>query len=412
MVERGAWRRRALCHHSTMFGRPGSIQLARIFGIRVGVDFSWFIVLFLVIFWLSGSFRTTLGSSDTTAYLAAVASALLLFASIVVHELGHALAARRHGVDVAGITISPLGGFALMSRESRTPREELEIAGAGPLATLLIIVVSVLVGFALVGPHRFVDAALLANGTDVTPVLLTIGFLVTMNVIVLVFNLIPAYPLDGGRILRALVWRVTGDRNRGTRVAARSGQAFSIVLIGGGLWITVGLASLLGIWFVFVGLMIGGAARALLAQTALTEQLEDVRVGDIMDADPVSVPAELPAAQALDEFFLRYRWPWFPVVDAAGRFVGVLREEGARHAVEDGNTRGDETGVLVRELMEADEGRFRIDEDQSLRALLDADGLRTLGAMMVLDGGGVLRGVVTLGRLRRALRAAVGGRQL
>jgi hypothetical protein len=226
-----------------------------------------------------------------------------------------------------------------------------------------------------------------------------------MNVIVLVFNLIPAYPLDGGRMVRALVWRLTGDRNRGTRVAARLGQAFSIVLIGGGLWITIGLTSLIGIWFVFVGMMIGGAARALLAQTTLTEQLEDVRVADIMDDDPVSVPEELPAARALDEFFLRYRWPWFPVVDAAGRFVGVLREEGARHAVEDGRP-----VQLVRELMEADDvGRWRIGEDQSLRALLDADGLRTLGAMMVLDGGGVLRGVVTLGRLRRALRAAVGG---
>jgi Zn-dependent protease len=402
---------RALCHHSTMFGRPGSIQLARILGIRVGVDFSWFVVLFLVIFWLSSSFQDTLGSSDTTAYLTAVASALLLFASIVVHELGHALAARRHGIDVAGITISPLGGFAQMSRESRTPREELEVAGAGPLATLAIVVASVLAGFALVGPHRFVDAALLATSADVTPVLLTIGFLVTMNLIVLVFNLIPAYPLDGGRIVRAVVWRVTGDRNRGTRVAARLGQAFSIVLIGGGLWVTIGLASLIGIWFVFVGLMIGGAARALLAQTALTEQLEDVRVGDIMDADPVSVPEELPAARALDEFFLRYRWPWFPVVDAAGRFVGVLREEGARHAVEDGTTHGNGAEVLVRELMESDDaGRWRIGEDQSLRTLLDADGLRTLGAMMVLDGGGVLRGVVTLGRLRRALRAAIGGR--
>ncbi len=208
------------------------------------------------------------------------------------------------------------------------------------------------------------------------------------------------------------MWRATGDRSRGTRVAARSGQAFSIVLIGVGLWATFGPLGVVGLWFVLVGLMIGGASRALLAQTTLTEQLEDVRVGDIMDADPVSVPEELPAAQALDEFFLRYRWPWFPVVDAAGRFVGVVREEGARHAVEDGPSRSDGTGVLVRELMEADEGRFRIDEDQSLRALLDADGLRTLGAMMVLDGGGVLRGVVTLGRLRRALRAAVGGRQL
>lgn len=392
-----------------MFGRPGSIQLARILGIRVGVDVSWFVVLFLVIFWLSGSFQDTLGSSDTTAYLTAVVSALLLFASIVIHELGHALAARRHGIDVAGITISPLGGFALMSRESRTPREELEVAGGGPLATLAIIVVSVLAGFALVGPRRFVDASLLESSAHVTPVLLTIGFLVTMNLIVLVFNLIPAYPLDGGRIVRALVWRFSGDRNRGTRVAARLGQGFATLLIGGGLWITIGLASLLGIWFVFVGLMIGGASRALLAQTALTEQLEDVCVADIMDADPVSVPEELPAVQALDEFFLRYRWPWFPVVDATGRFVGVLREQGARDAVEGGRP-----VQLVRELMEEDEsGRWRIGEDQSLRALLDADGLRTLGAMMVLDGGGVLRGVVTLGRLRRALRAAVGGgRQL
>lgn len=387
-----------------MFGRPGSIQLARIFGIRVGVDASWFVVLFLVIFWLSGSFRDTLNSSDTTAYLTAVISALLLFGSIVVHELGHALVARRHGIEVAGITISPLGGFALMSRESRTPREELEVALAGPAATLLVAIVSVLAGLALVGPDRFVDAALLARDTDVTPALLTIGFLVTMNVIVLVFNLIPAYPLDGGRVVRGLVWKLTGDRNRGTRVSARLGQGFAIVLIGGGLWITIGLVSLIGIWFLLVGLMIGGAARALLAQTVLSEQLEDVRVADIMDAEPVSVPAELPAVRALDEFFLRYRWPWFPVVDEAGRFLGVLREQGAREAVESGRP-----VQQVRELMEVDDGgRWRISEDQSLRALLDSDGLRTLGAIMVLDGGGVLRGVVTLGRLRRALRAALG----
>ncbi len=397
-----------------MFWRSGSIQLARVFGIRVGVDVSWFVVLFVVIFLLSGSFQRTLGGSDTTAYLTAVASALLLFASIVVHELGHALAARRNGIDVAGITISPLGGFSLLSRESRSPREELEVAGAGPLATLAIVVASVLVGFALVGPHRFADAALLASGSHVTPVLLTLGFLVTMNAIVLAFNLVPAYPLDGGRILRALVWRVSGDRSTGTRVAAHSGQAFSIVLIGVGLWGAIGLSRAdanwlwIGVWLVFTGLMIGGASRALLAQTALTEQLEDVRVSDIMDADPVSVPEELPADQALDEFFLRYRWPWFPVVDAAGRFVGVLREEGARRALEP--HAGDGERMLVRELMEADDsGRWRIGEDQSLRALLDADGLRTLGAMMVLDGGGVLRGVVTLGRLRRALRAAIGG---
>jgi Zn-dependent protease len=389
-----------------MFRRSGSIQLARVFGIRIGADYSWFVVLFLVIFWLSGSFRTVLHSSDTTAYLTAVVSALLLFASIGVHELGHALVARRHGIEVPGITISLLGGFAQMGRESRTPREELSVAIAGPLATAGIIAVCAGVALALEGPHRFLDAMVLTDGVTVTPALLTLSWLVTMNVIVLVFNLIPAYPLDGGRIARGLVWHATGDRNRGTRVAARLGQGFAMLLIGLGLWMTVGLASLFGLWFVLIGMMIGGSARALLAQSALTEQLEDVRVADIMDEEPVSVPDELSASRALDEFFLRYRWPWFPVVDAAGRFVGVLREQGARDAVEAGRP-----VQQVRELMETrDADALRIDADQSLRQLLDADGLRTLGAIMAVDGHGVLRGVVTVGRLRRALRAALGGR--
>ncbi len=116
-----------------------------------------------------------------------------------------------------------------------------------------------------------------------------------MNAIVLLFNLVPAFPLDGGRIVRGLVWKLTGDRNRGTRVAARLGQAFATLLIGGGLWITSGSAAWSASGSCFVGLMIGGSARALLAHSALNEQLEDVRVADIMDAQPVSVPDELPA---------------------------------------------------------------------------------------------------------------------
>jgi Zn-dependent protease len=391
-----------------MFGRSGSIQLARVLGIRVGVDPSWFVVLFLVIYLLSGSFHTVLGGSGTTAYVTAVISALLLFGSVIVHELGHALAARRRGIEVPGITVSVLGGFTLMSRESRTPREELEVAGAGPLATLAIIVTCAAVSLAFVGPHRFLDAMILANGVAITPALLTLSWVVAMNAIVLVFNLIPAFPLDGGRIVRALVWQATGDRHRGTRVSARLGQCFAVLLIGLGLWASAAFAGsfVLGLWLVFTGVMIGGSARAMLAQTTLSEQLEDVRVADIMDAQPVSVPDELPADRALDEFFLRYRWPWFPVVDAAGRFVGVLREEGARGAVEHGRP-----VQQVRELMEADDGeRFRVDEDSSLRSLLDADSLRTLGAIMAVDGAGVLRGVVTVGRLRRALRTALGGR--
>lgn len=386
-----------------MFGRSGSIQLARIFGIRVGVDFSWFVVLFVVIFWLSDEFQRSLGGSDTEAYVTAVVSALLLFGSVIVHELGHALTARRHGIEVAGITLSPLGGFAIMSRESRTPQEEIRVAGAGPLATFLVLVLCALICLVAYGPGEFADAALLRDELPTTPLSLTLGWLATMNFIVLVFNLIPAYPLDGGRLARGLVWKLTGDKERGSRAAARLGQGFGIVLMGLGLWALIGFDPFIGIWALLVGFMISGSARALLAQTVFTAQLEDVRVADIMDEQPVSVPQELTADRALDEFFLRYRWPWFPVVDAAGRFVGVLREDGARDAVENGRP------VLpVAELMEADEDeRWRIDEDRTLRELLEADGMRSLGAVMAVDRAGVLRGVVTVGRLRRAVQAAI-----
>jgi len=386
-----------------MFGRPGSIQLARIFGIRVGVDVSWFVVLFILIFFLSTQFRQTMDSSDGTAYVTAVISALLLFASIVVHELGHAFAARRNGITVTGITISPLGGFAMLSRESRSPREELEVAAAGPFATLLVIVVCVALDLLIVGPGKFLHAAVLSDDVAITPTLLTLSWLVTMNAIVLLFNLIPAYPLDGGRIVRGLVWAVTGDRNRGARVAARLGQGFALVLLGLGLWALISWDAIIGLWCLFVGVTIGGSARAMLAQSAFAERLDEVRVADVMDEEPVGIPQDLTAEQALDDYFLRYRWPWFPVVDADGRFVGVVSEEFVRDAVE-----RERPTTPVRELTRTEDvEQLTVGEEQSLRSLLEADGLRTLGAIMAVDAAGVLRGVVTAGRLRRALQSAV-----
>jgi CBS domain-containing protein len=134
-----------------------------------------------------------------------------------------------------------------------------------------------------------------------------------------------------------------------------------------------------------------------------------------MDEEPIGVPEELSAEQALDEFFLRYRWPWFPVVDADGCFIGIVREERVRDAVErrpaSGADASDEPSTPVRELAETERAeQWQIGQDQSLRALLEADGLRSLGAIMAVDGGGVLRGIVTAGRLRRALTAAVATR--
>jgi Zn-dependent protease len=308
-----------------MFGGRGSIQLARVFGIRVGVTTSWFVVLFVFIFLLSGSFKDTLDSSDSTAYATAVASVLLFFISLLAHELGHALVARRLGVEILGIDLWFFGGIAKMDREPDTPGDEFKIAVAGPLVSAAVVGICVGLGVLMVGWNDFLDAALLRTGVDVTPGLLLLSWLATINAFVFVFNLLPAFPLDGGRIARAVVWRVTGDRLRATRVAAGLGQALAYVLIGLGLYLALLTdAAFSGLWMAVLGWFLLQAARGAVAQTVVSERLEGVTVADIMDAEPVSIPASLTVTRALDEYFLRYRWPWFPVVDEAGRFVGIV----------------------------------------------------------------------------------------
>ncbi len=284
-----------------------------VFGIRVGVAPGWFLMLFLVILWLTPSFRGVLHSSDGIAYLTTVTSALLFFASLIVHELGHALVARREGIEVRGIQLFLFGGITQMSRDSRSPGEEFRIAAAGPAATLLMVLVFAAVDLAIVGPSKLWHAFRLDSSVTVTPVLLALSWLLLMNLVVLVFNLIPAFPLDGGRIFRALVWRLTGDKQRGTRVAATIGQGFAVLLAGLGIFMMLqGNSAFSGLWLVVLAFLLGQSARGALVQNAVTERIDGVRVQDIMDRHPVAIPADIPAARALDEYFLRYGWSWFP----------------------------------------------------------------------------------------------------
>ena len=275
-------------------------------------DVSWFIVLFFFIFILSGSFRTTLDSTDTVAYATAVASALLFFVSLVLHELGHALVARRLGIDVLGIDLWFFGGIAKMSRDTDSPGAEFKVAVAGPIVTLFVVALCVGIGSAVAGWNTFVDAATLRHAAGVTPALVLLGWLASINAFVFVFNLIPAFPMDGGRIARAIAWRVTGDRLRATKIAAALGQAFSVLLICGGLFQIIAFQTLWPLWYVVLGLFLGQAARGAVVQTAFAERLGEVKVEDIMDREPVAAPAELDAERVLDEFFHRYRWSCSP----------------------------------------------------------------------------------------------------
>src|SRR3954471_9436510 len=279
-------------------GRRGSIPLARVIGIRIGVDPSWFFVLFLYIWILSSGYKDTFGSGhDDKAFGLAVLSAFLFFASVILHEFGHAIVARRNGILITHINLWMFGGMAELRSDPPTPGSEFRIAAAGPAVTFLVIVAATAAGFAGYGSDQFGDALALQANSNPPGGAVVLGWFVNVNVFVLIVNLLPALPLDGGRMLRALVWWRTGDRNRATRAAARLGRGFALVLAGLGFFIIV-RGSLIGLWFVAIAWFINGAARAAEMQTAVTSRLEGMTVADVMDAEPVAIGATTKLDQA------------------------------------------------------------------------------------------------------------------
>jgi Zn-dependent protease len=381
----------------------GSIQFARVFGIRIGVDPSWFFVLFLIIWSLSGYYEDRFPGGSTAFALAAV-SALLFFGSVLLHELGHAFEARRSGIGITGIDLWMFGGVAKLERDSNSAGEEFRVAIAGPVVTLLIALACWAAGAAIAGA----DASSEAFAFDAAPneeVLAVIGYLGFVNVLLLVFNLIPGFPLDGGRIARAIAWKVTGNRTRATRFAGTLGRGFAYLMIGVGILLAMRGALISGIWLGIIGIFLNQAARGAIAQTELTSRIEGLSVADVMDSEPVAVPAGLTVDRAHDEYFLRYGWPWFPVVDADNRLVGLITEQsvsGMPDALRPGRT--------VESLMAADsangESSLRVGADEPLEALLGREGLIRLGALMAVDSDGRLRGVVSADDVRRALRGS------
>ena len=383
----------------------GQLTLFRVRGIRIGVDYSWFLVLFVLIIYLSGIYRDVLGagSSDSQPYVLAVVTALAFFGSILLHELGHAVVAVRNGIPISEITLWLFGGVARMTRDTDSPGTEFKVAIAGPVVTLAIVVVCSAVGIALSGTDEFWQALTVERGADISGALAVLSWLASINLLVLFFNLIPAFPLDGGRVARAIAWKLTGNRNRATRFAALLGQGFSYAFIGLGLlWLLAGEV-VGGIWLALIGFILGQSARGSAVQSEFSSRIEGISVADVMDAEPVAIPESASVERAIDEYFLRYRWPWFPVVDAGDRFRGLLVREAADAVPEP--SRAQQT---VGEVFEVDaSGLLRVRQDAPLESLLGNDALRRLGGLAAVDSDGRLRGVITADQVGRALRDAL-----
>ncbi|HEX5927810.1 MAG TPA: site-2 protease family protein [Solirubrobacterales bacterium] len=382
-----------------------SFTLFRVRGIKIGVDWSWFLVLFFVIFLMSGSYAELLGeeSYDTAPFLLAVASAFGFFGSILLHELGHAFVAMRNGIGITSIQLWVFGGMARMDRDSDSPATEAKVALAGPAVTLAIVAVLTAIGVAAEGWTAFGEAALVESSSDVSGLMAMLAWLAGINLLILIFNLIPAFPMDGGRVARAIAWWRTGDRTAATRFAANLGRVLAYVIMAGGLALVFAGEWFAGIWLALIGMVINGSARGAAMQTRITSKISNLRVADVMDREPVAIPGEINVERALDEYFLRYQWPWFPVVDAAHRFLGLIVRDKADEVPEVSRA-----SSLVSDLLERDDGTFQVRDDTPLDSLLSNQNLRRFGALMAVDAEGKLSGVITVEQVGRALRDAGG----
>jgi Zn-dependent protease/CBS domain-containing protein len=327
----------------------------------------------------------------------------MFFASIVLHELGHAVVARRNGIGISGIDLWFFGGIAKMEREAQSPGEEFRVAAAGPAVTLLIAAAAYGGAVLVAQTHDFFDVATLAS-VDASPTVALLGWLFLINAVLFVFNLIPAFPLDGGRIARALAWRITGDHNRATRVSGRVGQGFGYLLTGFGIFLAFTGDAIDGIWFAIMGMFLGQAARGAVVSSQVSERIEGVTVADLMDTDPFTLSAATPVLEA-QESLTQHGVAFAPIVDEARRYLGYVRAEHVDGAVEAG-----QPVLPVGDL--AGEQDASLPPDAPLGTLLGAPALAGMGAIAIVEPGGRLAGVVTMARVRQAIAAVASQRPL
>jgi Zn-dependent protease/predicted transcriptional regulator len=359
-----------------------TIELGRIAGIRIGVNWSWLVVFALIVWSLASAVfpDQNPGLSDATYLAIAIVAALLFFVSILLHELGHAIQARREGMEIEGITLWLFGGVAQFRGNFPSAGAEFRIAIAGPVVSLILGVF-------------FVAVAVATKMTEeVDAVAAWLGYI---NLVLLVFNLLPALPLDGGRVLRAALWGARDDFAWATRVAGNIGRSFGYLLIAGGIALFILANSFSGAWLAFTGWFLLGAASAELRYLAVRDALAGLRVRDLMVRDPTTVSQGTSIGQFMDEVVLPNRYTTYPVTDN-GRAVGLLpfkcvaevpRSEWDRRTVADCMLPRDRVPVL--------------DENDDLVEVVSELG-ESPGRGLVLDGDRLV-GLLSISDLARSL---------
>lgn len=364
-----------------------TFRVGRLLGVPIGIHPLWLVVVGLITWSLGSTYFPDADPalSQTAAYALGLLGALGLFAGIVLHELAHAVVARRHGIKVEEIDLWLLGGVARLEGEAQQPGDELRFAAAGPAVTAVIA--------GVLGIIRLTVGEQLPSWG-----LALVDYELYVNLAILGFNLLPAFPLDGGRIARSLMWRHHGDRDRATAAAAGAGRAFGWGLVGlGGLAFFSGSTG--GLWFALVGWFLIAASAAEAQASQVAHVLGERTAADLMSAPAVSLPATLTVAEAIVTGFARHLFSAFPVTDGEGRAIGLVTLSDVRALP------GPQRGVTMLGAVAHGDPELLIEASHSASALVADPAFRRLGRAVVIDSTGRPAGVVSVTDIDRRLRA-------
>ena len=360
------------------------VDLFRIAGIRIAIDWSWTVVFLLVLWSLSAGYfpRAHPGYPPLDYWAIGATATILFFVSVLVHELSHALVANRAGQVVRRITLFIFGGVAHLTREPRDARTEIVIAAVGPVTSLVLG--GIFWGLAVWSAHVGAGALWVAM----------LEYLAFINAALGVFNLLPGFPLDGGRLLRGTLWWWWGDLRRATARAADWGSGIAFGLMALGIWQIFAGALIGGLWLVFIGMFLRGAARASYQSVLVEQVLGGAHVRDVMVRDPVVVPGELTVRDAIDEHFVRHGFGGFPV-GHDGEIEGLVSLRQLRECPP-----ADRSRRTVREIMRPAGAAVSVAASaplgEALRRMGDAD----VGRLLVTDGGRIIGLVTRTGIMR------------
>jgi Zn-dependent protease/predicted transcriptional regulator len=365
------------------------IKLGRIFGVAVGLHYSWIIIALLVSLSLRSQFAVDHPDWDaSTTWTTAIITAVLFFVSILLHELSHAAVAKLRGIPVRAITLFALGGVAQIEKDAADAKSEFWMGIIGPITSIVIgvacLLLASLFGWSLAAEAPSPPAAMF----------MWLGFI---NLALAVFNMIPGFPLDGGRVLRAVVWWVTGDANRSTRIASRVGQLVALAFIMLGIWRFFSGAGFGGLWIAFIGWFLLDAARTSGAQVEISERLTGIRVGDVMAREFPIVDANSNLQTFVQEHLLPTGYRCF-VVSEQGRPAGIITPHEVK-AIDRARWPYTTVGDVMRSL----ESLRTVGPERPVAEALETMGREDVNQMPVVQHGN-LAGIISRGHILRVLQ--------